>query len=127
MMKKIIFALLMFISCSAWSEWVLVGTSADDDKKFYIDPETIRREGVLVKYWKLSNLKVRNKSGDMSWRSREELDCKKERYRLTSITTFSEPMLGGSMTGHFNYPNDEWRDIPPGTLDAAKMKYVCAK
>ena len=124
-MKKLIFALLMFFSCSLRAEWVLVGEGPSGNK--YIDPATIRREGDLIKYWALSNIRVRNKEGNMSWRTREELDCKKERYRMTSLTTFSDSMLGGSMNGNFNYPNEEWSDIPPGTLDAAKMKYVCAK
>ena len=127
MMKKLIFALLMFISCSVWAEWVVVGESTSDGTTFNIDPATVRREGTLLRYWKLTNLTVQNKSGNMSWRTREELDCKRERYRLTSMTTFSDSMLVGSLNGNFNYPNDEWADIPPGTLDAVKMKYVCAK
>ena len=126
-MKKLILALLMFISCSLRAEWVLIGESTDGSATIYVDPATIRREGVLVKYWRLTDIRVRNKDGNMSWRTRDELDCKKERSRVTSMTTFSDSMLGGSLNGNFNYPNDEWADIPPGTLDAVKMKYVCAK
>ena len=126
-MKGLIFVLLMFISCSVWAEWVLIGESTDGSATIYVDPATIRREGVLVKYWRLTDIRVRNKDGNMSWRTRDELDCKKERSRVTSMTTFSDSMLGGSLNGNFNYPNDEWADIPPCTLDAVKMKFVCAK
>ena len=124
-MKKLIFALLMFISCSLRAEWVLVGEGPSGNK--YIDPATIRREGDLIKYWALSNIRVRNKEGNMSWRTREELDCKKERYRTTSLTSFRDSMLGGRITSNFNFPNAEWNYIAPDTLDEEVMKYVCAK
>lgn len=124
-MKKFIFTLLMFLSYSAWAEWVLVSESTN--ARLYIDPATIRREGTLRKYWKLTDLKVRDKDGDMSWRTRAETDCKEERERFTSLTTFSESMLGGRVTRTSDFPNDEWRDIAPGTVMATVMRYVCAK
>jgi len=127
-MKKLIFTLLMFLSYSAWAEWVLVAASASNGNQYYIDPATIRREGTLLRYWKLVNLKVRDKfDGDMSWRTRDEIDCKKERWRFTSMTTFSESMLGGRMTSNINVPNGEWSDIAPDTVYADVMAYVCAK
>lgn len=124
-MKKFIFTLLMFLSYSAWAEWVLVSESTN--AQLYIDPATIRREGTLRKYWKLTNLKVRDKDGDMSWRTRDETDCKEERERFTSMTTFSESMLGGRVTRTADFPNNEWSDIAPGTVMATVMRYVCAK
>ena len=127
-MKKLIFALLMVLSYSAWAEWVLVSEATNSEAKNYIDPATIRREGTLLRYWKLVNLKVRDKfDGDMSWRTRDEIDCKKERWRFTSMTTFSESMLGGRVTSTSNAPNGEWSDIAPGTVMFYVMRYVCAK
>jgi len=126
-MKKLIFTLLMILSYSAWAEWALVSESTDDGIQVYIDPPTIRREGTLRIFWSFTNLKVRNKSGDMSWRTRTEIDCKKERYRFTSMATFKEPMLRGTVTSSFNIPNDEWSDIAPETMFTQVMRYVCAK
>ena len=129
-MRKLILVLLLFISYSAWADkhygtkWVWVAGTIEGDA-YYIDPATIRKEGTLRKYWKLADLKAPNKNGDMSWRVREELDCKKERYRITSLTTFSDSMIKGRITGNYNIPNDEWSDIAPGTLDDYVMKYVC--
>jgi hypothetical protein len=126
-MKKLIFSLLIFISYSVYAEWVLVVESNDGEAKIYVDPATIRREGTLLKYWTLTDLKVRNKFGDMSRRTREEIDCKKERYKRTSLTAFRDSMLGGVITGNHTNPDAEWIDIAPGTLDEAIMKYVCTK
>ena len=124
-MKKLIFSLLMFISCSAWSEWVLV--DATDWGETYVESKTIRREGTLRKFWVLGDAKVRSKTGYMSFRARVEIDCKKEKKRMTAIHLFRDSMLKGLLGESVNYPNDEWSDIPPGTTDEATMEYVCAK
>ena len=124
-MKKLIFSLLMLISCSAWSEWVLV--DATDWGETYVDPRTIRREGTIRKFWLLGDAKVRTKTGYMSFRARVEIDCKKERQRITALQSFRDSMLKGLLGESANYPNDEWNDIPPGTTDEATMEYVCAK
>ena len=126
-MRKIFFFLLMAFSCSVWAEWVLVTKSEARGVFFYIDPASIRREGNLRKFWQLADFKERNKSLDKSYRSKIELDCKEEIFRVSSITIFSESMLKGNITNSFNYPNSEWENIAPGTLDADTMEYVCAK
>jgi hypothetical protein len=132
MMKKLILILLIFISCFAWADkhygtnWVLVDTN--DVVETYIDPTTIRREGTVRKFWVLRNLKVQNaKYGHMSIRTRDEIDCKKQTTRTTSIHQFSESMLKGNVTGVFSYPNDEWDDIAPGTTNESVMDSVCRK
>ena len=126
-MKKLLLVGLMMLAGSAWAEWVPVASAMDDSTKMFIDPATIRREGTLRKYWKLLDKKVLDKSGDTSSRTREELDCKQERFRITSLTTFSGSMLTGDITGNYNYPDAGWSDIPPGTMVEIVMKYVCAK
>lgn len=124
-MRTIFFVLLMAFSCSAWAEWVQVTQS--EVVIFYIDPASIRREENLRNYWQLADFKQRNESQGKSFRSKIELDCKKETYRVSSITVFSGSMLTGDMIKNFNYPNKEWENIAPGTLDADQMEFVCAK
>ena len=126
-MKKLFLVCLMMLAGSAWAEWVLVASSGDGSTKFYIDPATIRRDGTLRKYWKLTDLNIRNKNGDKSWRTREEIDCKEERYRIISLTSFSDAMLGGNTSGNYNYSDNSFANIAPSTLDEDVMKYVCAK
>ena len=117
----------MMLAGSAWAEWVLVTKSEERGVFFYIDPASIRKEGNLRKFWQLADFKELNKSIDKSFRSKFELDCKEEIFRVSSITTFSESMLKGNITNSFNYPNSEWESIAPGTMDADTMKYVCSK
>ena len=124
-MKKLIFSLFIFISCSAWSEWVLVDATGWGDT--YVDPMTIRREGAIRKFWLLGDARVRTQTGYMSFRARVEIDCKKEKKRITALHSFRDSMLKGLLGESANYPNDEWSDIPPGTTDEATMEYVCTK
>lgn len=54
----------------------------------YVDPDTIRRNGDLVKMWHLSNRKT------MEWygfiKSQREYDCVEARRRLLAVSIFSE-------------------------------------
>jgi len=119
--KKLLLALLLATS-SAWAGWVQVGQV--DSSDFYIDPETIRKDGNLVKVWQMSDLKKQTKEGVLSRRGRFEYDCKQERFRTLSITTHSEPMAGGETLDSLT-PNGNWLDIPPSSAVAAILKIVC--
>jgi hypothetical protein len=91
---------------------------------FYIDPETIRKDGNLVRVWTIYDEKRRHKDGQLSIRSREEYDCKQERYRYLSMSTHSEPMARGDTLE--SYPPDvSWREIPPGGAASFMLKIVC--
>ena len=64
--------------------------SGDDEAgvTMYVDPDTIRRNGDLVKMWHLSNRKT------MEWygfiKSQREYDCVEARRRLLAVSIFSE-------------------------------------
>ena len=131
-MKKFTFVLLMLCSFQCFSsghfgtKWVIV--NVNDNAETYIDPTTIRREGTIRKFWAFHNLKVRNaRYGHMSIRTRQEIDCKKQTSRITSVHQFSESMLKGTVTGNYSYPDDVWSDIAPDSMDEALMEYVCPK
>ena len=125
-MKKIIIACLLATSAaSTFAEWTAffeTGTST-----FYIDYESIRKEGSNRKFWYLSNAKQRqNDDEGMSRLVRPEVDCKEERYRLLSNAVYSESMAGGQVL--FNRSSlGPWAEIPPGTAVASMLKIVCAK
>ena len=125
-MKSLILTCVMLFTSSAWAEWVQV--SQTSEVVFYIDPETIRKNGNIRLVWVIQNLLVRNNDGGLSRRARSEYDCAKERLRTLSISLHSEPMAAGTIL-HYS-PNDnatQWVDIPPATPFARILKYVCAK
>lgn len=124
--KTFLLSLLLFITASAWAEWAKINEISTE--KYYIDPSTIRKDGVMRKFWALKDFKQLNSSGWMSMRFRQEYDCKEERYRGLSISSYAEPMAEGRVmfTNNFEKP-DSWKDIPPGTDVEAIMKFVCTQ
>lgn len=120
--KRTLLLALLLATSSAQAGWVLV--VQNDDIDFYIDPETIRKDGNLVRVWEIQDLKQRDKGGRLSLRSRNEYDCVQERYRFLSISTHSEPMAGGK-TLFSTTESGNWRDTPPGTFASSIQKIVC--
>ena len=97
-----------------------------DTSTFYYDPATIRKDGTMRRVWKVANLINRHKDGEMSYRSRSEFDCKKERYRFIATSSHSESMGGGRVL-ETTFEENQWREIAPGTFDETTLKIVCAK
>ena len=123
-MKKLLIAMVLIATGSAWAEWVKLGENKDAN--IYIDPASIRKDGNLRRVWQIQDLKQRNKDGEMSRRARREFDCKQERFRFLSLSSHSEPMAGG--TTLFSEGEDaKWHDIPPDSVAEAMQKFVCAK
>ena len=127
-MKKLLLTLLaplLLVTGSAWAEWVRVGSV--DGAVFYIDPASIRKDGNLVKVWKIQDLKQRDKAGELSRRNRSEYDCKEERHRFLSLSTHSGPLASGTTLYTNDFPGkpDTWKQIPPGSVVETVLKIVC--
>ena len=126
-MKSLILSCLMLLTGSAWAEWQLVATVTEDGDRYYSDPQSVRINGNKRLMWEIEDLKVRDKSGELSRRSRIEYDCSLERYRRLSFSTHSGAMASGTVL--LVRPINElapWLDIPPGTAVDLRFKYACA-
>jgi len=126
-MKKLLLILLatLVLTGSAWAEWVKV--AENDIADYYIDPASIRKDGNLRKVWQIQNLKQQDKEGgELSRRSRDEFDCKQERYRTLSVSEHSGPMASSTTLSSSEGPF-RWREIPPGAIGETVLKIVCAK
>ena len=124
-LKKIIIPCVMATTVvSAFAEWTYVAENAKDN--FYIDYDTIRKDGNLRKFWLVHNFNQKER-GAMSIRSREEIDCKEEHGRTLSLSAHSESMANGKKIMEEFSPEDPWRDRPPGSVGSIILKTVCAK
>lgn len=121
---KTLLLLSLFVTGSAWAEWIKIDSM--EVSILYIDPATIRKEGSLRKVWTLFNLKQRATDGTMSIRSRQEFDCKDEKYRFLTMTKYTGPMTEGKMISNGENPSD-WFEIPPDTSAESFLKIVCAQ
>lgn len=124
-MKKIIIACLLATSAaSAFAEWTRVGEN--DEGIYYIDYETIRKDGSLRKVWLVQDLKQRDENGEMSRRLRMEYDCNGERWRAASYSGHSQSMASGDTVKSAS-STTSWSDIPPQSGNETILKIVCTK
>jgi hypothetical protein len=95
--------LLMLSSEPAYAEWVVVGYSESlGGYTVYADPDTIRRNGDLVKVWALTDYTAIQTVGDSSFlssKAQNEFDCAEERQHELVVTWFSGNMAKGNGCG----------------------------
>ena len=121
--------LLAFSSGPLYAGWVL--TSGDDETGLtvYVDPDTIRRKGDLVKMWQLYDYKtVQTVAGDslLSFKRYNEYDCTEERTRMLAYTWFSGNMASGRVV--YSTPDEQqWEQVVPRSINHALWKVACSK
>jgi len=112
-----------------YAEWELV--SGDDTAKLtvYVDRETIRRDGNLVKMWQLYDYKtVQTVAGDslMSIQRHNEYNCTEPRTRMLAYTWFSSNMGRGRVV-YKTAEEQQWESIVPRSIDQALWRVACSK
>ena len=130
MMKRLLMGLMLLVTAGAASaEWTIV----DGGDRFihYVDRETIRRNGNLVKMWDLKDYLTVQKSATgfsyLSDKAQQEYDCKEEKSRLLAFTDFSGQMGNGNVVYSNGNVRDEWSPIQPESVGEAKWKIACGK
>jgi len=122
---RILIATLLFASGPVLADWTEVAVSATDGSMVYVDTSTIRREGTTRKVWSLWDYKKVEKTGELSVRTRMEVDCVGERLRVTSGTSHKGQMATGVILTNFTNNMEPWTDIPPGTVNSEILRVVC--
>ena len=80
----------MLSSGPAYAEWVTLGED-DSEMTIYVDPDSIRRKGDLVKMWHMYDFETAPTNAPfpfLSNRGQDEFDCVDERTRKRSETYF---------------------------------------
>jgi hypothetical protein len=100
-----------------------------DNASLYVDSDTIRREGGLVKLWDLIDAKTIQTEADISYlsiKSQTEYDCLNERGRLLTIMFFSGNMGSGKVL-FSGSDKQTWVPVDPEGLDKVRWDYACGK
>jgi hypothetical protein len=95
----------------------------------YVDPDTIRRKGNMVKMWRLSDFKtIQPGAGTpfLSSKSQSECDCVEERSRMLAFTWFFGNMGSGKVV-YANSDEGKWEPVEPESIAEAMWKVACAK
>lgn len=131
MSKVILTLLLAVVTSSATAEWVEFGTTTmrDGYATAFINTDTIRRDGSMVKMWVLYNLKTPKQLEKITYQSymgQDEFDCQKERSRTLSILLYAGKMGRGDAIDTYSTPTD-WEPIAPSSMAAQLWRYACSK
>ena len=102
---------------------VLVGETAEGTQ-FFLENDSVRRAGAIVRYWEVQNFKTRDEDGVHSMRVRWEMDCRQEKSRILSVSEHAEPMAKGNKLETDNRAG-EWSDLPAGTAGRKYFELLC--
>jgi len=122
-------ALLVLSSGPVYAKWMLVSSENKIGLTVYVDPDTIHREGNLVKMWSLIDYKtIEIIAGDslLSIRRQNEYDCTEERTRMLASTWLSGNMGSGRVV-HSDSDEDEWKPVAPRSAAQGLLKVACGK
>ena len=86
--QKIYFLLISLFTFPVYADWVLVSVN-DVSDEFYIDSETIIKDGNKVNCWEKIHFSDQSQEFK-SVRIFEEIDCKKRTHITLQVTAFSE-------------------------------------
>ena len=122
-MKNLLLIYVLLMSGFVFAQWKPVAIDATGDV-YSLDYSTIRKEGQIRKVWLLWNFSQMQTGGGQSQRSRMEYDCKNERHKMISASTFTEKDANGSQVNQV-IDATPWVDIAPDTVAWQLMKLVC--
>src|SRR2546425_775145 len=127
----LLITLLVLSSGSVHAEWVAVEKNNElaGIMTVYVDPDTIRRKGNLVKMWQLYDYKtIQTVAGDslLSIKRYNEYDCTEERTRMLAYTWFSGNMGSGKVV--YSTPDEQqWEPVIPRSINRTLWNVACSK
>jgi hypothetical protein len=121
-MKVLFSSLLLLLPLCSLAEWEKVAETPE--AHFYFDSETIKTAGNIKILWVLTDLKKSTSAGEKSRRSRYQFDCKEDRIKLITLTTYSGQMGEGKLL--YMQAKGSWMEASQNAIGLV-LKTVCEK
>ena len=100
-------------------------TEGADGTTFYIDRDSIKKEGKLLRVWELQDLKEKGPLDEKSRRVLVEYDCKDERRRVMSFS-FHADQMGAGLTLKSDQTPGKWNLMVPNTTGSVVYQVATA-
>ena len=100
-------------------------TEGADGTVFYIDRDSIKKEGSLIRVWELQDLKAKGPLEEKSRRVLVEYDSKNERRRVLSFS-FHGDAMGAGVTLKSDQTPGKWTMVAPNTTAAVVFQVASA-
>jgi len=128
-MKKLIFTLLfstVMFSSPSFAKWTNVGKNVDGNT-FYVDFDRIRKHDGYVYYWTLFDYLKPTKTGTLSGKNYQQVDCQLFRVKDLSVSFHKKPMGGGTGDDYQLREEDKkWIYPSPESVNEFMLKKVCS-
>jgi hypothetical protein len=125
-----VITVLLLSAGPAYAEWKKVDSSAaTGGYSAYVDLDTIRRKGEMVRIWYLLNYKTLQSvppGSYLSQKAQAQFDCAEARMRVLTFTNFSGHMGSGDIV-NTNIDEDTWRPLAPRSVGHAIWEMACGK
>jgi len=122
---KLLLTLLIFSHQYVWADLTPVGEL--NSRTYFIDLESIKKDGNFRMVWVITNLPSPGKNGELSWRNKDEYDCYEERSRNRLWSEHSELLGKGATIRENSNPPPLWLRVRPESIQSKVLKIVCAK
>ena len=122
MNKVYILMISLCASASAQAEWTHFYETRRTN--FYVDNASIQPVDGKRQVWILGNSKARKGSGEISFKSLQQFDCKEKMNRGVAYQTFSEEMAGGEKLSETEVPS-AWTLVLSDTAEETLFKQLC--
>lgn len=120
--------LLLVTSGPAYAEWVRA-LNNQTDPTLYVDSDTIRRNGTVVKWWELLDYKTVQTVAGISFLSMKvlrEYDCAGEQIRVLAMADFSGNMANGKVV-FTDFAQSNWVPVQPESRGQTLWNAACGK
>jgi hypothetical protein len=118
---------LLAISSVNAQVWDSIAESENGTEYLY-DPNSVTREGDLVKFWELKNyLKPQKSGGSSIGSSKIQLlaDCKEPRYQIINIFNYSKPYAAGDLISTDLTGSSPWYKVVPESVASSVYQTLC--
>jgi hypothetical protein len=133
MTQLLLIALLALSSRPVYAEWVSIDGKFEEGPTpytVYVDPDTIGRNGDVVKLWALMDFKIiqtEPSPSHLSVKSQREFNCTDEHVRLLALTAFSGHMGNGNAVYSYSDSNDRGIAVELDSVAHRLWKFACGK
>ena len=120
--------LLVLSSGPAYAECVRA-LNHQTDPTLYVDSDTIRRNGTVVRWWELLDYKTVQTVAGISFLSmkvQREYDCVGEQIRVLAMADFSGNMAEGKVV-FSDFTQSNWVPVQPESTGQTLWKAACGK
>ena len=126
-MKRLLVTALMSLACSAANaEWKLLSISPDNGLILYVEENSKRVSGDIVKVW--GRFSFETAQGELKYRSvltHYNVNCKEAEVKISLEVAYPNEDGTGKILRTNELPDARWTPIVPNSFDESLQKWAC--